>query len=49
MEIKKKEEKTFDTVKFFRGVKEQIAAETKGMSFAEFKEYLNKNRISTAK
>jgi hypothetical protein len=29
-------EKEFDTVKFFRAVKEKIAAETKGMTFAEF-------------
>ncbi|MBK6784888.1 MAG: hypothetical protein IPG79_14850 [Saprospiraceae bacterium] len=38
-------DKTFDTVKFFRTVKEKIAKETEGMSFAEFKAYLNKRKI----
>lgn len=38
-------EKEFDTVKFFREVKEKVAAETKGMSFVEFKEYLNKRKL----
>ncbi len=40
-----KTEKEFDTVKFFREVKEKIAIETKGMSFAEFKEYLNRRKL----
>lgn len=40
-----KSKKTFDTVKFFRAEKEKIAKETEGMSFAEFKEYLNKRKI----
>jgi hypothetical protein len=44
--LTKKIEKEFDTVKFFREVKEKIAKETKGMSFAEFKEYLNKRKFS---
>ena len=35
-----KKEKEFDTVKFFRAVKEKISEETNGMSFKEFKEYL---------
>ncbi|WP_165825419.1 hypothetical protein [Pedobacter yonginense] len=35
-------EKEFDTVKFFRAVKEKIAKDTKGKTFAEFKEYLNR-------
>ncbi len=32
--------KAFHTVDFFRGVKAQIAKETLGMSFEEFKRYL---------
>jgi hypothetical protein len=40
-------EKEFDTVKFFRAVKEKIASETKGMTFLEFKEYLNKRKLKT--
>ena len=38
-------EKEFDTVKFFREVKEKIAKETQGMTFAELKEYINKRKI----
>lgn len=41
-------DKEFDTVKFFRAVKEKIAKETEGMTFAEFKEYLNKRKLKTA-
>ena len=41
--INKKKE--FDNVKFFRQVKEKIAEETKGMIFAEFKEYLNRRKL----
>ncbi len=44
-----KKEKTFDTVKVFREIKEKIAKETEKMTFEQFKEYLNKNRISAAK
>lgn len=44
-----KKEKTFDTVKVFREIKEKIAKETQKMTFAEFKEYLNKNKLQTAK
>jgi hypothetical protein len=44
-----KKEKTFDTVKVFREIKEKIAKETEKMSFSEFKEYLNKNRLQTSK
>ncbi|MEO6232500.1 MAG: hypothetical protein ABJB11_18190 [Ferruginibacter sp.] len=42
-------EKEFDTVKFFRAVKEKIANETKGMTFLEFKEYINKRKLKTVK
>lgn len=48
MEINKKE-KAFDTVKFFREVKEKIAKDTENMSFAEFKEYLRENRLKSSK
>jgi hypothetical protein len=41
-------EKEFDTVKFFRTIKEKIARETQGMTFKEFKEYLNKRKLKTA-
>ena len=44
-----KKEKTFDTVKVFREIKEKIAKETEKMTFAEFKEYLNKNKLQTSK
>jgi hypothetical protein len=42
-------EKEFDTVKFFREVKEKIAIETKGMTFAEFKEHLNRRKLKLAR
>jgi hypothetical protein len=41
-------EKEFDTVKFFRAVKEKIANETKGMTFAEFKKYINNRKLKSA-
>jgi hypothetical protein len=43
----KKKEKTFDTVIFFREVKEKIANETRGMNFAQFKEYLNQRKLKS--
>ena len=46
---KQEEAKEFDTVKFFRAVKEKIAAETKGMTFAEFKQYLSKRKLKAAR
>lgn len=45
MSNKKIKKKDFDTVSFFREVKEKIAKETKNMSFAEFKEYLNQRKL----
>lgn len=45
----KTKKKEFDTVKFFREVKEKIAKETKGMTFVEFKEYLNKRKLKVAR
>jgi len=43
------EEKKFDTVKFFREVKEKISQETKGMSYIEFKAYLNRRKLKFAR
>lgn len=48
MKTKIKKEKTFDTVKVFREIKEKIAKETEKMSFEEFKSYLDKNKFKTA-
>jgi len=45
MDKNNKTEKELDTVKFFREVKEKIAKETKGMTFAEFKEYLKQRKL----
>jgi hypothetical protein len=42
-------EKEFDTVQFFRKVKEKIAEETKEMSFQEFKKYLNARKLKTVR
>ncbi len=41
----KREEKKFDTVKFFRTVKDKISKETEGMSFIEFKEYISNRKL----
>ena len=46
MKAKTKIEKTFDTVKVFREIKEKIAKETENMTFQQFKEYLKRNKIS---
>jgi hypothetical protein len=48
MKTKIKTEKTFDTVKVFREIKEKIAKETENMTFQQFKEYLNKNQIKAS-
>ena len=45
MSNEKTKEKEFDTVKFFRNVKEQISKETKGMTFTELKEYINHRKL----
>jgi len=42
MKIKEKE---FDTVKYFREIKKKISEDTKDMSYKEYKEYLNKNKL----
>ncbi len=49
MKATTKKEKTFDTVKVFREIKEKISKETERMSFTEFKEYLNKNKLQSKK
>ena len=49
MKTTNKKEKPFNTVKVFREIKEKIAKETEKMSFAEHKEYLNKNKLQSAK
>jgi hypothetical protein len=46
--IEQLKEKEFDTVKFFRAVKEKIANETKGMTFAEFKKYISNRKLKSA-
>ena len=48
MKTKVKIEKTFDTVKVFRAIKEKIAKETEQMNFDQFKAYLKKNQIKQA-
>ncbi|MDP1764844.1 MAG: hypothetical protein Q8L07_13255 [Sediminibacterium sp.] len=35
-----KKEKTFDTVKMMRDIRDKVSAETQNMSFAELKEYI---------
>ncbi len=49
MDNKVKKEKDFDTVAFFRATRTKIAKETEGMSFDEFKAYLNKRKIKFVK
>lgn len=43
--LKKKTELKFDTVKFFRAVKEKNAQKTQGMSFLELKAYLAQRKL----
>ncbi len=47
MTIKEKSKKKFDTVKFFRKVKEKISKETAEMSFEQYKEYLKINKLTS--
>lgn len=49
MKTKDKKEKTFDTVKVFREIKQKISKETEKMTFEEFKQYLEQNKLSAAK
>ena len=48
MKTKVRIEKSFDTVKVFRAIKEKIAKETEQMNFDQFKAYLKKNQIKQA-
>lgn len=40
-------EKEFDTVKFFRAVKEKISKDTWGLSFEEFQEYFRDTKATS--
>ena len=40
MKTNKKIQKDFDSVKFFRAIKEKMSSEMEGMSFEEIKAYL---------
>ena len=40
-----KEEKTFDTVKTFREIKEKIAQDLFGMNFEQMKKYFKENSL----
>lgn len=46
---KVKEDKTFDTVKFFREIKDKISKEIEGMTFEQLTEYLEKMQLSQIK
>ena len=45
METKSKIVKEFDTVKTFREIKNKISKDIKNMTFEQFKEYLNQNKL----
>jgi hypothetical protein len=45
MKTKIKKEKSFDTVKVFREIKEKIAKETENMNYLQFKEYLKQHQM----
>jgi len=40
-----KKEKTFDTVKMFREIKEKIVQDLSGMNFEQIKAYLKENSL----
>jgi len=40
-----KKEKSFDTVKIFREIKEKVAQDLSGMSFEQIKAYLKANSL----
>ena len=42
-------EKEFDTVKFFRAIKEKISKDTYGMNAEQFREYLRQQKSKTSK
>jgi len=43
--MKVKQEKSFDTIKVFREIKERIAKETENMNFEQFQAYLAKHQL----
>ena len=45
MKTKNKIEKEFDTVKTFRAIKDKISKDIKGMTFEQFKAYLDKTKL----
>jgi len=45
---KSQKEKAFDTVKYFRSIKEKIARETSEMTFKELKKYLGQRTLKTS-
>ncbi len=45
METKIKIAKEFDTVKIFRGIKDKISKDIKGMSFEQLQAYLDKTKL----
>lgn len=47
MKTKVRSEKDFDSVKTFRGIKDAISSEIKGMTYEQLMEYLEKNRLRT--
>lgn len=49
MNKKDQPKKEFDTVQFFRNVKEKLAHDTKGMTFQEFKKYINQRKLRLEK
>ena len=49
MKTKIKEPKTFDTVQIFRDIKEKIAKDISTLTYAQLKEYLKNNRLTTSK
>ncbi len=40
-----KKEKAFDTVKFFREIKENISKDIQGMTFEQLQAYLDKTKL----
>lgn len=46
---KVKIEKDFDTVKFFREVKDKISQDIKGMTLEQLKKYLEERQLKTEK
>ncbi|CAD5290479.1 MULTISPECIES: hypothetical protein [unclassified Imperialibacter] len=45
----KAQEKDFDTVKTFRGIKDKISQEIKGMTYEQLMEYFEKTKLKAPK